>query len=159
MSPELHDDVASLAFLLGTWSGDGTGSYPTIEPFTYRETLRFDHVGEPYLLYIQESWSPEGEPVHFERGFLRPGADPGDVELVLAHPIGVTEIGYGRLDDGDLRVSAGDATIGRSATGLDVHGLERRYHVDGDALTYELDMATGTTPMTLHLTASLWRQA
>jgi len=159
MSPELHDDVASLAFLLGTWSGEGTGSYPTIEPFTYRETLRFDHVGEPYLLYVQESWSPEGEPVHFERGFLRPGAGPEDVELVLAHPIGVTEIAYGRLDDGDLHMSAGDGTIGRSATGSDVRGLERRYRVDGDALTYELDMATGETPMTLHLAASLRRDA
>ena len=119
----------------------------------------FDHVGEPYLLYVQESWSFDGEPVHFERGFLRPGADPGDVELVLAHPIGVTEIAYGRLDDGDLRLSASDATIGRSAAGSDVHGLERRYQVDGNALTYELEMATGTTPMTLHLTASLRRQA
>ena len=105
MSPELHDDVASLAFLLGTWSGEGTGSYPTIEPFAYRETLRFDHVGEPYLLYVQESWSHEGEPVHFERGFLRPGAGNGDVELVLAHPIGVTEITHGRHDDGDLRLT------------------------------------------------------
>jgi hypothetical protein len=159
MPLELHDDVASLAFLLGTWSGEGTGSYPTIEPFSYRETLRFDHVGEPYLLYVQESWSPLGEPVHFERGFLRPGADPGDVELVLAHPIGVTEIAYGRLDDGDLRMSAKNATIGRSATGSDVQGLERRYRVDGDALTYELDMAAGTTPMTLHLAASLRRSA
>jgi hypothetical protein len=159
MSPELHDDVALLASLLGTWIGEGTGSYPTIEPFTYRETLGFDHVGEPYLLYIQESWSPDGEPLHFERGFLRPGASPGDVELVLAHPIGVTEIAYGRLDTGRLSLSAGEATIGRAATGSDVQGLERRYHVDGDALTYELDMATGTTPMTLHLAASLRRQA
>lgn len=159
MSPELHDEVASLAFLLGTWSGEGSGSYPTIEPFTYREMLRFDHVGEPYLLYVQESWSPEGEPVHFERGFLRPGAGPHDVELMLAHPIGVTEIAYGRLGGGDLRLSADDATIGRSATGSDVHGLERRYHVNGDALTYELDMATGATPMTLHLAASLRRDA
>jgi hypothetical protein len=159
MSPELHDDVTSLGFLLGTWSGEGTGSYPTIEPFTYRETLRFDHVGEPYLMYVQESWSPDGEPVHFERGFLRPGAGSGDVELVLAHPIGVTEIAYGRLDGGDMRLSARDATIRRSATGSDVRGLERRYHVDGDALTYELDMATGTTPITLHLAASLRRDA
>ena len=159
MPRELHDDVASLAFLLGTWSGEGTGSYPTIQPFMYRETLRFDHVGEPYLLYEQESWSPEGEPVHFERGFLRPGADPEDVELVLAHPIGVTEIASGRLDGGELHMSAGGATIQRSAAGLDVRGLERRYHVDGDALTYELDMATGATPMTLHLAASLRRDA
>ena len=61
--------------------------------------------------------------------------------------------------DGDLRLSADDATIGRSATGSDVHGLERRYRVNGDALTYELDMATGATPMTLHLAASLRRDA
>jgi hypothetical protein len=38
-----------------------------------------------------------------------------------------------------------------------VRGLERRYRFDGDALTYEIDMATGTTPMTLHLTGSLRR--
>jgi hypothetical protein len=42
---------------------------------------------------------------------------------------------------------------------MDVRGLERRYQVDGDALRYQIDMATGTTPMTLHLTADLRRDA
>ena len=77
MSPELHADVVSLAFLLGTWRGEGTGMYPTIEPFDYTETLTFDHVGDAWLSYLQESWSPEGEPLHFERGFVRPGASTG----------------------------------------------------------------------------------
>jgi hypothetical protein len=81
------------------------------------------------------------------------------VELVLAHPIGVTEVAHGRVDDGDIRLRGEELAIGRAATGLDVRGLERRYRVDGEALSYEIDMATGTTPMTLHLTADLRRNA
>ena len=92
MSLALHDDVSWLAFLLGTWRGEGTGEYPTIEPFTYRETVTFDHAGDAWFSYIQESWTPDGKPLHFERGFLRPGNADGDVEFVLAHPIGVTEV-------------------------------------------------------------------
>ena len=159
MSRPVHDDVAWLTFLLGTWRGEGAGSYPTIESFAYRETLTFDHVGDAWLSYIQESWSPDGDPLHFERGFLRPGAAAGDVELVLAHPIGVTEVAHGRVDGGDIRLRGEELAIGKAATGLDVRGLERRYLVDGDALSYEIDMATGTTPMTLHLSASLRRDA
>ena len=159
MSPELNPDVAWLGFLLGTWRGEGTGSYPTIEPFAYRETLTFDHVGDPWLSYMQESWSHDYEPLHFERGFLRPGATAGDVELVLAHPIGVTEVAHGHVDGGNISLRGEELAIGRAATGSDVRGLERRYQVAGDALTYEIDMATGSTPMTLHLAASLRRDA
>jgi len=159
MSPELHADVAWLAFLLGTWRGEGSGSYPTIDPFAYRETLTFDHVGDAWLSYIQESWSLEDEPLHFERGFLRPGATAGEVELVLAHPIGVTEIAHGRLDGGDLTFEASGGDIARARTGLDVRELARRYHVEGDVMTYELDLATGETPRTAHLAATLRRQA
>jgi len=159
MSPELHGDVSSLAFLLGTWRGEGTGSYPTIEPFAYSETLSFGHVGDAWLSYDQESWSSEGEPLHFERGFLRPGATAGDVELVLAHPIGVTEVAHGRVDAGELGLTADGDAIRRAATASDVRGLQRRYRVEGDALTYELDMATGATPLTLHLTGTLRRDA
>jgi nitrobindin-like protein len=159
MSPQLHADVAWLAFLLGTWRGEGSGSYPTIEPFAYRERLTFDHVGDAWLSYVQESWSLDDEPLHFERGFLRPGATAGEVELVLAHPIGVTEVAHGRVDGGDIHLRGEELGIGRAATGMDVRGLERRYQVEGDALRYQIDMATGTTPMTLHLTADLRRDA
>jgi hypothetical protein len=40
---------------------------------------------------------------------------------------------------------------------MDVTGLERRYRVEGDVLSYEVDMATSATPMTRHLTADLRR--
>jgi hypothetical protein len=160
MAPQLHADLQVLAFLLGTWRGTGTGDYPTIEPFAYREELRFEHVGEPYLLYRQESWdATTGEPVHFERGFLRPGATEGSVELCLAHPLGLTEIALGTVADGALTLEAGPTQIGRTATGLDVSRVLRRYRVTGDTLGYELDMATDRTPLTWHLAATLERSA
>ena len=157
MAPALHDALSTLAVLLGTWRGEGRGMYPTIEPFSYREEMTFEHVGDPFLLYGQESWSPEGDPVHFERGFLRPGADAGSLELCLAHPIGVTEVGHGSIDGAEIALVSD--RIGRTATGMDVAGLIRHYRVDGDVLTYEIYMATDTTPMTRHLEARLRRVA
>ena len=99
------------AFLLGTWRGEGTGGFPTIDDFAYREEILFEHVGDPFLLYRQESWDlTTGAPVHFERGFLRPGEHAGDLELCLAHPIGVTEVAHGRLDGHDLTFKARGTT-------------------------------------------------
>lgn len=151
----LHDTLEPLAFLLGTWRGGGRGEYPTIDPFDYEEELRFDHVGDAFLLYEQTSWSPEdGAPIHFERGFLRPGAD-GRVELTLAHPLGLTEISEGALEGTAFELTSTE--VGRTTTGSDTVEVTRRYRVDGDVLRYETDMATERTPLARHLTAELRR--
>ena len=98
MEPALHPDVEPLAFLLGTWRGEGDGEWPRGEPFRYGEEMTFEHVGDAFLLYAQRSWMLEdGSPLHFERGFLRP-AGPGRVELVLAHPLGVAEVAEGTVE-------------------------------------------------------------
>lgn len=159
MGPALHADLESFAFLLGVWRGEGTGAYPTIEPFAYREEVVFEHVGDAFLLYRQESWgSTDDAPLHFERGFLRPGAAAGDLELCLAHPIGVTEVAHGSLRDTRIELATAPASVRRTATGLAVAGLRRRYEVTGDTMRYTLDMATDTTPMTRHLEGTLRRQ-
>jgi len=160
MAPTLHADLGFLGFLLGTWRGTGTGGYPTIEPFAYREEMVFEHVGEPFLLYRQETWdATTGNVVHLERGFLRPGDTDGSVELCLAHPLGLTEVASGSVEDGSITLEAGPKQIVRTATGLDVARVLRRYHVVDDTLTYELDMATDRTPLTWHLSATLERMA
>ncbi|MGE5227194.1 MAG: FABP family protein [Planctomycetaceae bacterium] len=153
----LHDDLRPVAFLLGTWRGEGHGEYPTIEPFAYGEELAFDDVGDAFLVYTQRSWDPaDGAPLHLERGFLRPGAE-GAWELALAHPLGLTEVAHGSIEGRALSFVTPEGGIGRTATGLDVVAMARRYRVEGDVLAYEIDMATDRTPMTRHLVATLRR--
>lgn len=156
--PDLHPDIASLAFLLGTWRGEGLGEYPTIDPFRYGEELSFEHVGDAYLAYSERSWLLEdGSPLHLERGFFRPGAD-GAIELTLAHPLGLTEVSEGPLDGTSFTLTSISDGIGRTTTGMAVTDLERRYRVDGRTLVYEIDMATEGTAMTRHLAAVLRRE-
>jgi hypothetical protein len=157
VDPDLHDGVRPLAFLIGAWRGRGSGGFPTIEDFTYEEEIQVEDVGDTYLPYLQRSWAPDGSPIHLERGFLRPGAD-GEVELTLAHPLGLTEVAHGVPDGGSITFTSDASGIGRTRTGLDVIGLVRRYRVDGDELSYQVEMATERTPMTLHLSAVLRRQ-
>lgn len=152
----LAEEVRHLEFLVGTWRGRGNGGYPTMDPFEYGEELTFDHVGDAFLAYVQRSWLlSDGSPLHFERGFLRPGARPGDLELTLGHPLGLTEVSEGRLANGEITLST--THVGRTATGMSLVGLVRRYRIDGASMRYELDMATDATPMTRHLTGELGR--
>ena len=160
MDPAPHAELSSLAFLLGTWEGAGRGDYPTIEPFDYDEEIVIEHVGDPFLLYGQSSWlTSDRSPLHFERGFFRPGTDPGEVELCLAHPLGLTEIAHGTIDGTAMEFSTEvDGAVGRTRTASTVSGLTRSYRVENDILTYELFMETDGTPMTLHLRGTLRRR-
>jgi hypothetical protein len=154
-APDVHADLEPLSFLIGAWRGGGDGEFPTIGAFRYGEEMVFEHVGDPFLLYSQRSWLEADEvPLHFERGFLRPAA-PGRVELVLAHPLGLTEVAEGTLE-GTVMTTASTA-MGRTTTGDPVIELVRRWRVDGDRLSYELDMATEMTPLVRHLTGELRR--
>jgi hypothetical protein len=153
--PALHADLEPLSFLLGTWRGGGDGAFPTIAAFRYGEEMVFEHVGDPFLLYAQRSWlEDDGAPLHFERGFLRP-AGAGRVELVLAHPLGLTEVAEGTLEG--TVMSTASTAMGRTTTGDPVTELVRRWRIEGDRLSFELDMATEATPLARHLTGELRR--
>jgi len=151
----VHPDITPLSFLLGRWAGEGEGSYPTIEPFAYGEEITVSHVGKPYLAYAQRTWSLEdGRPLHAETGYWRCPA-PGRVELVVAHPNGIVEVGEGPLSDAVMEVTS--TTVARTSSAKEVGGLVRRMQVAGDRLTYELDMAAVGVPLTGHLRATLHR--
>jgi hypothetical protein len=158
--PALNPDVAALSFLLGTWRGTGEGQYPTVDPFRYGEEMTFTHVGDPFLAYEQKSWSLEdGSPLHFERGFLRPG-DDGVVELVLAHPLGIVEVSTGSLSGGVGTPRVLDlvsTTMAHTPTGDRVTALERHLEVDAAAMVYTLHMEMERVPIAPHLRAELRR--
>jgi hypothetical protein len=160
VEPELHPDVTSLAPLLGTWSGTGEGTYPTVQPFRYRETVVFGHVGKPVLAYRQATVLAEtGLPSHSEVGYLR-GFGGARVELVLAHPTGVVELAEGTVvptTDGLVLHLRSTDVVG-TATAKDVVRLERRIEVAGDVLRYDLAMAAVGQDHQHHLAAELHRE-
>ncbi|MFF2551744.1 peroxynitrite isomerase [Nocardia sp. NPDC058058] len=155
-----HPDIAHLAPLLGTWRGRGQGEYPTIETFDYLEEVHFGHVGRPFLTYRQRTRAADGSrPMHSETGYLR--ALPDDrVELILAHPTGITEICEGSLvsDDQGLRIELDSTTIGRSSSAKSVTALGRSITLAGDTLSYTLRMAAVEQPLQHHLAATMHRE-
>ena len=151
----MHPDLAEIAFLLGTWRGEGEGEWPGTDPFRFGEELVFEHVGDDYLLHTQRSWSFENdEPIHLERGFLRP-AGPGRVELVLAHPLGMAEVAEGTVVGRVVEVTTTSIALAGTAKG--VTELRRRIELEGDQLRYELHMAMRETPLTSHIRSRLRR--
>ena len=160
----LHPDCGPIAWMLGTWRGNGHGDYPAIEPFQFGQELIFTHDGRPFFHYFSRAWivDEQGEFVRnaaLETGFLRckPGEAPGEakVELVLAHNIGFSEIWYGEAADGKLELRT--AGVGYTETAKDVTAGHRLYgNVEGDLL-YAYDMAAVGQELQPHLWARLQR--
>jgi hypothetical protein len=160
MPIDLHPDLAALAPLLGAWAGRGAGKYPTIQPFDYLEEIVFSHVGKPFLAYAQKTkTAADGKPLHAETGYLRV-PQPGHVELVLAHPSGVTEIEVGTYSiTGDLvEMEMSSTAIGLAPTAKEVTALGRSFRIDGDELSYAVQMGAVGQPLQDHLAAVLHRQ-
>lgn len=151
----MHPDIAPLGFLLGTWSGEGDGDYPTVEPFGYTEESVFWHVGKPFIGYTQRTWArKDGLPSHSESGYWRCSGERR-VELVLAHSNGMVEVSEGHVEGATTTLTS--TVIARTSTAKDVTALGRQIEVEGDELAYTLEMAAVGVPLGFHLQARLRR--
>ncbi|CNI11311.1 Putative transposase [Mycobacterium tuberculosis] len=85
---------------------------------------------------------------------------PGRVELVLAHPSGITEIDTGTYSvTGDvIDVELSSTTIGLAPTAKEVTELGRSVRVAGDDLSYTVRMGAVGQPLQDHLAAVLHRK-
>ncbi|MGN6782417.1 MAG: FABP family protein, partial [Marmoricola sp.] len=141
----IHPDCARLAWLIGTWAGNGHGEYPMIEPFQFGQELIFQQDGRPFIHYLSRSWITDAEGAVLreaaqETGFLRPQPD-GTLEWVLTHNTGFVEIYYGELHPEQPRFAVVTDAVARTATAKEYAGGKRLYgYVDGDLL-YAFDMA------------------
>jgi hypothetical protein len=153
MPPHLDSSIEPLAFLLGTWRGNGHGSYPGIEPFDYGEEISFGHTGLAYLTYSQRTWHPDGAPSHHESGFLRAAA--GRYELLLAHSGGRVESAEGSLAGSRLELVSREVVNSRTAH--PAQAVIRILALDGDELHSELAMAAMGQPTQPHVKSTLRR--
>lgn len=142
--------------LAGTWEGTGRGEYPTIESFTYREQIALlPLANKPILSYTQRTRSPQGEPLHAESGFYRFGES--GVELVIAQPTGIAETHRGTVTGHKIEFE--QTGLALTHTAVEVKEVRRIIEVDGDHMTYRLDMAAVGQPLIFHLAATLKRVA
>jgi hypothetical protein len=153
--PPVHDALKPVAFLLGTWRGEGHGSYPTIADFHYGEELTFRHNGKGFLAYSQRSWSlDDGRPLAAESGYWRPQPD-GTIEVVMSHPTGICEIYVGQIEGRKIELVSD--VIVRTRTAKEVTGIKRLYGMVGVELMYAMDLAAVGQPLQSHLAATLQR--
>jgi len=164
---DLHPSVVPLAFLLGTWRGEGVGGYQDLPDFRYEQEITFLSTGRPALAYASSTWWADeprdgrepGSPLATETGFWRLQDDPDKpgsklVEVSLAHPFGIAEIYVGTLTG--TRIELDSNVVIRTATARDVTRSVRLYGiVDGGDLAYAIDMEAGGKPLQPHLSARL----
>lgn len=156
MDRPIHPDLAPLEFLIGTWSGEGQGEYPTVSPFRYRETVTFTHTGKPFAAYTQRTFaSDDGRLLHAETGYLR-APRPGWVELVVAQPTGLVEVDEGTSSDSSLRLRS--SVVAGTGTAKEVTAVERDFDFEPGVMRYWLRMAAVGQPLTHHLQARLHLQ-
>ncbi len=142
--------------LLGRWTGGGSGEYPTIEPFSYNETLEITAVPDkPLARWLSTTTdAASGEPRHSEVGFIRSAG--GSCELYLAHVFGITEVTVATpTEPGSFHFES--ISLTGSPTAKEVTAVTRRISVHRDVLEYDLSMAAVGLEMTHHLSARLVR--
>lgn len=181
---ELHPACAGLSFLLGRWQGNGSGTYPDIDPFNYTEEVVFSHSGKPFLEYSQKTRDTEtGQPLHAEFGYWRPTGN-SKLEVVLVHPTGIAEVSQGQITTKDtgaqntqntMRIHLRSTSVGLSDTAKPVKSLDRVFNFElghsgtnqtagADAvagatkLIYTLDMSFADIPLQRHLKGTLLRE-
>jgi len=49
---DLAPECAPLAWLLGTWRGEGVGGYPTIDDFRFEQEVTFTQNGKQYVTIL-----------------------------------------------------------------------------------------------------------
>ncbi|KAK4484960.1 hypothetical protein RD792_007565 [Penstemon davidsonii] len=150
----VHPAVQPLSYLLGTWKGQGKGTYPTIiSPFHYSEELQFSHSpNKPVIAYSSKTWKlGTGVAMHSESGYWRPKID-GTIEVVIAQSTGLVEVQKGTYDAEQRSVKLKSELVGNASK---VKEITRVFEMVDGELSYVVEMATNVTDLQSHLKASL----
>jgi rhodanese-related sulfurtransferase len=167
--------LTPFSFLLGTWSGTGTGKYPTISPFKYHERTTFSaYPDKPYIIYNQKSFAVDEQhhkPIydkilHVESGYLRVVnmESYNKVELVVADPAGSVQLYEGLVESkhasGEKKLTFLSNNVATTSSAKHVKQVNRIFSFTPgtpDLLHYDLQMKAVGQHLQPHLSATLHR--
>ena len=163
LDTSLHEDLAPLAWLVGSWAGVGLVGYPTIESQRFGQEILVSHDGRRFLRWESRTWALDDagnqvRPLATELGFWRPvtrSTDGTNVELLLAHPTGFVEMYAGTAEPAKVEVRT-DGVM-RSPEAKEYTAGHRMYGYVESKLMWVMDMAAVGQGLQSHVSAELTR--
>ncbi len=160
LDPTLNPALMPLAWMIGSWRGNGHGTWPGTGEFTYGQQLDITTNGQDYLHYhsqlytVDEENQPQ-EPLFTESGYWRPASD-GTLEVVMCNPQGWSEVWAGKIEGAKIELIT-DAVMRTQDAAVEYTGGQRLYgNVEG-GLLWTFDRATTTEKLQPYLWARLER--
>ncbi|MCC9306625.1 FABP family protein [Kitasatospora sp. RB6PN24] len=169
---DLHPDVVSLAFLLGTWEGAGVHAPlpgqegPGSEKCNFGQEIVFRHDGRPFLEFRSRTWvlNSAGEkvrPLENEHGFWRVTSNQRgtsgerEVEVSLVRDDGTVEIWYGKLADGKPQIDLATDAVARVEGSAPYTGGKRLYGFVEEQLLWVGEKQAPEVPLRPYMSAQL----
>jgi hypothetical protein len=160
---DVNETLLGLNWMLGTWQGNGHGTWPDTGDFDFGQQIEFSTNGGPFLHYMSQMYviDHDGKPVKpltMETGFWRPNHDNADLEVLLSHPEGFVEVWTGKVQGAKIELTT-DVVARTDTASLAYTGGQRLYgNVNGD-LMWTWDRATDQIPMQPYMWAQLKKVA
>lgn len=157
---DLNPALTGLAWLIGSWRGNGHGNWPGRGGFEFGQQIDFATNGTAVLHYLSQSYTLDADgqpatPLSMETGFWRP-ADDASLEVVLAQPDGLAEVWIGKISGAKIELTT-DVVARTQTAPEEVTGGQRLYgNVEGDLL-WSWDRATTQVPLQAYMWARLKR--
>ena len=156
--PPMQRSISEFSSLLGVWVGNGSGVFPTIKSFEFRDEIRFSRRGSEELIhYEQITFLKDDTPSHWESGFLKFNSN-GFLEISNAQDSGRVEI----LEENSFRKTDRGFRIELKSKALQndprLRETIRIFELVDNTLSYSIAMATQVvTESTPHIRAELRR--
>jgi hypothetical protein len=164
-TPALHLDLLPVAWLVGTWRGNGfvverehaDGGGVVEVPVELELTFR--HTGSAVLGYAVRI-TRHGVEEDGEVGWWRIRPDAEDLtrvhlEVLLAHPTGVVEVYVGEAAEATVHLATD--LVAHTETGVPVAAARRQYGIRSNTLVFVIDEATGADGLQSRLSGQLER--
>ena len=164
LAPEVHP----LAWLLGTWEGEGTVGYPRIPEARVRQRVVVSHDGGPYLTWSSTVWlladdGGQGPVWATEAGYWRLPPDRPEglrddqrvAELLLVDPAGHLTLYAGT--GGGARIDLASDLGARTPDAAELTAATRLYGLVNGSLMWAWDIAAFGEPLQSYASAQLRR--